>query len=312
MAQNLGLRGSVLPLPGGYLTSWAKGLLLPRGGEVVLYTGHMYQMLPVIKAMEDRAKALPPEKRDQLAAILRLVNPLVNVSGFSRFLASPDWKERSNRILRNIVELLRRAGVECGYLYEAEKYAGALAYDLGLDGPFERHARRVARRLRRYGVKELITVDPHTTQIFREVYPQVVPGFDLRVRSYVEVLAERGLEAALPWEEEFVFHDSCVYARYLGLIEEPRRLLTQAGAQVAEPDFSREVTHCCGGPVESLFPEKAEEVARRRMEQLAGLGRRVVCACPICLLNLSEVRDPRQEVFDLSEVLVAALGQKEK
>ncbi len=312
LAQNLGLRGSVLPLPTRYLTAWAKGLSLPRGGRVVLYTGHMYQMLPVIRAMEEKARALAPEKRDRLASLARLVNPLVNLSGLARFIASCELKIRSNRILRNIVLLLREAGVNPGYLYEAEKYAGALAYDLGLDGPFERHAWRVVKRLRRFGVREIITVDPHTTQIFKEVYPQVVASFDFEVRSYIEVLAEKGLKAKVGWEGSLVFHDSCVYARYLGVLGEPRKLLAEAGVTVKEPDFSKELTHCCGGPVESLFPEKAEEVARRRFQELSQVGSQVVCACPICLLNLDMARGPCDTVFDLSEVLAASFLGAEK
>ena len=308
LAQNLGFRGSVLPLPARYLTSWAKGLGLPRGGEVVLYTGHIYQLVPVIRLMEEQAKRITPEKRARLSRMARWVNPLLNVSAFSRFLVPSAAKARYERCLRNVVHLLRRAGVEPGYLYEGEKYAGALAFDLGLDGPFERHARRVARRLKSKGVKEIITVDPHTTDILRNVYPKVVQNFDIRVRSYLEVLVEAGLEARYPWEEEFVFHDSCVYARYLGLIDEPRKLLEAAGVSVLEPDQARALTHCCGGPVESLFPETAERIARARMEQLAPLGRRIVTACPICWLNLERVKDPRAEVFDISEVLATAFG----
>ncbi len=306
LAQNLGFRGSVLPLPSRYFTSWAKGLGLRRGGEVVLYTGHMYQLVPVIRLMEEQAKELAPEKRARLARLARWINPVVNVSAFSRFMVSAAARSRYERCLQNIVSLLRLTGLEPGYLYGVEKYAGALAFDLGLDGPFGRHAARVARRLKDKGVKEIITVDPHTTEVFKNVYPKVVPGFDIRVRSYLEVLAEANIEVRLPWEEEFVFHDSCVYARYLGLIDEPRRLLEAAGVKVLEPDQSRELTHCCGGPVESLFPERAEELARARMEQLISLGRRVITACPICWLNLERVRDPRVEVFDISEILAAA------
>ena len=306
LAQNLGFRGSVLPLPARYLTSWAKGLGLPRGGEVIIYTGHMYQLVPVIRLMEEQAKGLAPERRARLARLARLLNPVVNVSAFSRFMVSAAARRRYERCLQNIVSLLRLAGLEPGYLYEVEKYAGALAFDLGLDGPFKRHAQRVTKRLKEKGVKEIITVDPHTTEVFKNVYPKVVSGFNIRVRSYLEVLAEAGLKARLPWEEEFVFHDSCVYARYLGLIDEPRRLLEAAGVKVLEPDMARELTHCCGGPVESLFPEKAEEVARARMEQLASRGRRIITACPICWLNLERVKDPRVEVFDISEVLAPA------
>ena len=55
---NVKKRGSVLPLSKRTATGWAKGLDLPRGGETVLYTGHMYQMIPAIDAMASQMALL--------------------------------------------------------------------------------------------------------------------------------------------------------------------------------------------------------------------------------------------------------------
>lgn len=52
-------------------------------------------------------------------------------------------------------------------------------------------ADRVAAMFRARGVREVITIDPHTTTMLRTGYPKLVPGYDVRVRSYLEVLAER-------------------------------------------------------------------------------------------------------------------------
>jgi len=46
LADNLRIRKSVLPISKKSATRWAKGLGLPKGGETVLYTGLMYQMIP--------------------------------------------------------------------------------------------------------------------------------------------------------------------------------------------------------------------------------------------------------------------------
>jgi hypothetical protein len=46
LADNLRLRGSVLPLSSRRATRWSDGLDLPRGGDTVLYTGQMYQLIP--------------------------------------------------------------------------------------------------------------------------------------------------------------------------------------------------------------------------------------------------------------------------
>ena len=44
------------------------------------------------------------------------------------------------------------------------------------------------------GVEKIITVDPHTTHTLRTVFPEFVKGFDIEVKSYLEVLAESGME----------------------------------------------------------------------------------------------------------------------
>ena len=59
---NVRKRGSGLPLSKRTATGWARGLDLPRGGETVLYTGHVYQMIPAIDAMSSQTlidSALP-------------------------------------------------------------------------------------------------------------------------------------------------------------------------------------------------------------------------------------------------------------
>ena len=45
LMDNLALRRSVLPLSHKAVTQWAAGLNIPRGGQTVLYTGHMYQIM---------------------------------------------------------------------------------------------------------------------------------------------------------------------------------------------------------------------------------------------------------------------------
>jgi Fe-S oxidoreductase len=159
--------------------------------------------------------------------------------------------------------------------------------------------------LRRHGVREVITIDPHTTNMLRSVYPGLVDGFDLRVRSYLEVLAERGVPFPAPLSGKVVVHDPCVYARYENVIEPPRKLLAAAGLDVAEPANSRLLTWCCGGPVEALYPAKAAAVAVSRVVQLREVAPDCVTMCPICLVNLRKSADGMR-FRDISDYLVEA------
>jgi Fe-S oxidoreductase len=286
LRDNLTLRGSLLPLSRARATGWAEGLAIPRGGRTVLYTGLMYQLMPSMIALEKLTARFEDSSLNRLTFLGRLGNRAVNGSRMTSLLVRGADRKRFDGILRDIATLLRAAGVDFGYLYEEELYAGALAHDQG---------------------KRVITVDPHTTNVLRSILPNVVPNSGLKVESYLEVLADRGWKPARPMERSVAIHDSCVYARHEGVIDEPRQLLRDAGVEVLEPEYSGRATFCCGGPVESLFPGKARSIAETRVSQLGAVGKQIVTMCPICLVNLEAAARKQQAVVDdLSGWLVEA------
>jgi hypothetical protein len=310
LGDNLARRGSVMPLSKRNATRWAKGLGLPKGGDTVIYTGHMYQLIPAIDAMAGLLARLEDSWVTRLFGLGRLVNRFVSLTFFMQLVVSRRQRAEYDAMLRDIAGLLQEAGVSFGYLYGDELYSGTLAYDEGLDDAFAPHARRVAETFRRHGVRRVITVDPHTTHMLHEVYPRFVPGFDVEVRSYLEVLAEGAGGTAAPADGAVVIHDSCVYARYEGIVEAPRLLLRRAGVTVGEPALTGLATHCCGGPVEVLFPGEAHRIALERVAQLTRVGRRITTMCPICLVNLRKAAGDGAEVLDISQVLAAADGRR--
>jgi Fe-S oxidoreductase len=306
LADNLRKRGSVLPLSRSEATSWAKGLDIPHGGKTVLYTGLMYQLVPSIDALASQMARLENSAITQFFGLGRFVNQFINLSFFMSLAASKEMRRENNQVLRNIARMLKDAGVEFGYLYDRELYSGALIYDEGLEDIFRSHARRVFEVFRTNDVQRVITVDPHTTSILRDVYPRFVPGFDLEVENYMEVMVERELPVIQDQNKELVIHDSCIYARYEGMIEQPRHLLTNAGITVKDPELSGRSTHCCGGPIESLFPSRAYALAAKRVNQLREKGNHIVTMCPICLVNLRKAAAESCNISDISNTLADA------
>jgi Fe-S oxidoreductase len=306
MVDNLARRGSVLPLSKRAATGWARGLGIPRGGETVLYTGQMYQLIPTISVMAARMAAFEDSWITRFMEVGRVLNRVVNVSSLIG-RAKQSEQDAYDHTLRSIARLLQAAGVAFGYLYDQELYSGALVHDQGLDGALARHAGRVREVLRSHGVKRVITVDPHTTYMLRHVYPKTLGDFDVEVRSYLEVLAERELPLKRALNREVAVHDSCVYARYEDIVDQPRLLLQRAGAAVSAPETSGRRTQCCGGPIESLFPARAHAIARKRAAQLSALKCGVATMCPICLVNLKGAASGDGVVYrDLADVLAEA------
>ncbi|MEA3310250.1 MAG: (Fe-S)-binding protein [Chloroflexota bacterium] len=306
LSDNLTQRGSVIPLSKKSISGWSKGLNIPRGGETILYTGLMYQLLPFIDTMAMQMSLFENSIITNFFGLGRIVNKFINLSFFMSLLASKEMKRENNQVLRNIARILQNAGVEFGYLYDQEFYSGALVYDEGLDESFAAHAQRVFEVFRKNGVRRVITVDPHTTNILRDVYPKFIADFDIEVQSYLEVLADKQLPVVQAQYQEVVIHDSCVYARYEDIIEQPRSLLTNAEVTVKEPELHGKATHCCGGPIESLFPSKSREIAHERIDQLTAEGSHIVTMCPICQVSLSNVAGEGCQVEDISNILAEA------
>ena len=302
LGDNLRLRRSVLPLSSRVATKWTEGLGLPRGGETVLYTGMMYQLIPYIEGLVKAEMKFGDSWLAKWTGLGRRVNRLVNVSAF---MARPSAQERAlyDRVPINVVHLLRKAGVEFGALYEDDLYSGALAYDLGADEVLAQHARRVQAAFEKHGVRSVITIDPHTTTMLRSVYPKVLDGYDIEVRSYLEVLAGRGMTPSATLAGDVAFHDSCVFARYEGVVDEPRELLAATGLTVCDPENTGRQTWCCGGPVESLYPVKATANAAKRVAQLRAAAHDGVTMCPMCFVNLSGAAGDTMRFKDISEYL---------
>ena len=225
LADNLRLRDSVLPISKRDATRWTRGLDLPRGGETVLYTGLMYQLIPYIEGLVKAVKFLGNTPLAKLTFVGRYLNRLVNVSVF---MARPSAKLKAtyNQVPIDVAALLKQAGVDFGSLYEDDLYSGALAHDLGADEVVTEHARRVHEVFKKYGVKTVITIDPHTTHMLRSVYPKLLPDYDLEVKTYLEVLAEKSPAVVTELCGEVAIHDPCVFARY----EEIRRRTARASA----------------------------------------------------------------------------------
>lgn len=299
---NMRRYGLPIPAPREAIYSWAKPLGLPSKGPVMLYTGALYQLTPYIASTVEQLSSL---EGSRISGIALRLSGILSSLGVTGVIVRPKDEIASTveRVLRAIVGMLKSTGVEVAYPYEDDMYSGVLLYDLGLDDLFKEHAIRVFKALKSRGAELLITVDPHTTHIMRSVYPKYVEGYDLKVKSYLEVLAERGFKPPRVAGGRVVIHDPCLYARFENVLEQPRRLLRDSGFEVLEPRRSGRLTYCCGGPIEGLTPRMAKMIARVRLSELKERHNRIVTLCPICYSNLRAVAEGDVEIVDIALLL---------
>jgi Fe-S oxidoreductase len=313
IAGNLARTGDPLGLKTAYWTRWTDGLDLPERAPTLLYTARMYQMLPYVVQATDLAAAARPAlpaltvrvfaRMAEMAGALA-VDPILRLqAGGER-----DIRRRGEAALKGIVAALANVGVRPAYLHDREPYSGVLLHDLGLQDAAAPIARAVYRTLKAAGAKTVVTTDPHTTFMLREVYPRHIPGFDLDVRHYLQVLAASPAftpgtrPVGLP--AKIVLHDSCVMTRDLDIVAPTRTVLGRLGIEVVEPENSGKDTACCGGPVEYAFADLSRSISCIRARELAAGARDVVVACPICLINLMKHEKKLGiRVWDMGEIL---------
>jgi len=265
------------------LTEWSKGLEFENSYETILYTGHIYQLMAYIKKLGEMLK------------FLSLDNPSFI---FSKFY-DKKIKERSESQLKNIYILLKKAGVKFSYLGEEEPYPGTLLIDMGYVNEFKQYAQWVTDLFHKKGVKNIITVDPHTYDLLINRYPAYAKGFDFNITHYLDYIGSINFRST---STRVTYHEPCHFVRHANY-EEPFKILTST-SKLIMPVHSGKNTYCCGGPIEAFYPEAADKISQKRFRELKETdAEEIVTACPICYVNLAK----DDSVKDISEYLIERL-----
>ncbi|MGC8972932.1 MAG: heterodisulfide reductase-related iron-sulfur binding cluster [Thermoproteus sp.] len=284
-----------LPIDERICENWKVGLQQDTSSSTVFYTSCMYHLAPVIEKAVESLERFGASGGGLMSALAGFA-----ARTFGRQLLKPDQAEvdRADRVVRSMHSLLARSGLKFRLL-DKEIYSGALLYELGFERDFVNYARKVVDYFKQRGIREIVTVDPHTHYLLEKVYPKYFPDFDIKVASYMDFIEPRGVSI-----KNFAIHDSCLYARYLDRYQTVRKLL-KAGEPVEDPFVTgRDTSQCCGGPIESTFPNIAKQIAKARVKELARLSRKVVVQCPICYVNLKRASEGEVELYHMAEVLL--------
>lgn len=171
---------------------------------------------------------------------------------------------------------------------------------------FRWHAARVANELRPY--RTVAMTCAACVHAVRTLYPAEGIAMSTEVKHISELLAghaERILATAPP--AVAYYHDPCYLARFAEVTEPPRRVLGRV-AEVREFSWSRRDTECCGGGglLPETMPAVADEMARRRLREVADAGGgTVVTSCGTCKRMLARNAPAGVVVRDLVELVDA-------
>lgn len=320
LANNIITRQNILGVSKEQGARWARELNLPPQAETVFFAGCGYQYSARLEALMSLIRGIDksvigaemPLRFARFQKKLGLNLPEIYSSILSR------GAEAEVKPLVAAVNVLRKLGIQPGYLAENEPCCGAPLHHAGLQNKFTENAHRAYEKLKDCGAKRVIGIVPYCTHALGKLFPRYVDGYNLEVRHFLEIVAEKipSLKLKYPRKVRMTYHDPCQLVRFMNLVEEPRRILKAiVDIELVETDWTcGEWSTCCGGGggFETVFPELSQVLAVNRVKELMDTKPDIIVThCPGCIMQLKDglkqLKIDNVEVLDLSQVVAAAM-----
>ncbi|WP_019121041.1 (Fe-S)-binding protein [Brevibacillus massiliensis] len=228
------------------------------------------------------------------------------------------YDNRSIKITHAFVKLMHEAGISFAILGNEEKNSGDTARRIGNEFLFQQLAQENIALFEAYGVKKIVTCDPHAFNTFKNEYPEF--GLKAEVYHHSELLEqwlkEGRLSPSKEVKERITYHDSCYLGRYNEIYDKPRQILAAIpGVEIVEMKRSGCDSMCCGAGGGMMWMEETEgtRVNVARTEQALEVGpTQIASACPYCLTMMNDgikMKEKENEVKarDIAEILADAI-----
>lgn len=223
---------------------------------------------------------------------------------------------RSQKVARSFANLLHAAGVKFAILGNEERNSGDTARRMGNEYLFQELCAQNIETFRRYGVRTIVTTDPHAFNTFKNEYPDF--GLEADVLHHTQLLErllkEGKLKPTGAVEERVAYHDSCYIGRYNDIYNTPREILRFIpGVEVLELERSRDNALCCGAGGGRMWMEEHEggRMNMARTDMALRANPTVIGSnCPYCLTMLADGTKTREVEEQVATLDIAELLEK--
>lgn len=260
-------------------------------------------------AFQPERRARPPAWRERVPADLRdsVHAPAANAAPVLFLPGCGDT--RGAETVKSAVSLMERLGGRGVAIACDGACCGAALWWAGLPELFDEHAARFAESVAKR--RTLVLADAGCAWTLQVLYARrghrIAPEV-LHVSEWVAAFfRERVLKARTRVPGAFLYHDPCMLARDLDVVDEPRAVLAATLERPAgEFAWNRRDTVCCGGGglLPETMPDTAGRMAGRRADEARAAGSAVVTSCPTCL---QQFRGAGVEAHDLLTLIARAL-----
>ena len=182
---------------------------------------------------------------------------------------------------------------------------------------FQQLAATLIATLSEFGIKRIVTCDPHAFNSLKNEYPAFGGHYEvLHHTQLIAKLVADGRIALRPVFERVIFHEPCYLGRHNGEYEAPRAILRDLTRdEPLEFALNRQRSMCCGAGGGRMWME--EKIGTRiniaRVEQALPQSPTIIAtACPYCAVMMSDgtkalERDASIATQDIAELVAAAM-----
>jgi heterodisulfide reductase subunit D len=221
---------------------------------------------------------------------------------------------RMKNLAENSARILDSLGLAWITLGEDEWCCGSPLLRTGQMALAEKLILHNIESLNRLGAKKLITQCAGCYMTISTSWQEIAKKNGVRMGfrpMHLSVFLTREIENVefSSIQKKITYHDPCHLGRRCKIYDEPRKILESIpGIKLVEMEAARENSECCGagGGVRSAFPDVADLLAKKRVEQGMKTGAEsIVSSCPFCELSFRLVS--KVEVLDVVDLVSLAL-----
>jgi Fe-S oxidoreductase len=231
--------------------------------------------------------------------------------------SAESFDARGRKIATAFARILQAAGVKFAILGAREGSTGECVRRAGNEMLFQQLARNLVATLEEFGIRRIVTCDPHAFNTLKNEYPEFGGHYEvLHHTQLIERLASGGRIRLRPAFERVIYHEPCYLARHNGEYEAPRAILRRLTRDAPlEFDLNRDHAMCCGAGGARMWMEEriGTRINVKRVEQALPHAPAVIAtACPYCTVMISDgtkalAREESIATRDIAELVAEAL-----
>ncbi|NVM03913.1 MAG: hypothetical protein HWN67_16395 [Candidatus Helarchaeota archaeon] len=276
---------------------------LPRHEEITKWMEKEHN--PYMEKHEDRIKWLEGKKLPDKADVV--------------FFMGCTEPYRIPEILKAIVKVLEKAGVDFTILHPEEYCCGSVGFRVGMRKIADELAKHNFDAIKKSGAKTVMTHCAGCYRTLKEDYKELFGELPFKVvhasEFILDLIKSDKLKLTKPIEKTVTYHDPCHLGRHTGLYEAPREILRSIpGLKLVEMERHHQHAWCCGagGGVKSQYPDLANKITEDRVEEAERTGANILTTmCPFCGRSFKETIEARKTFIDFKDILELVIESME-